>query len=170
MNIKLSLNGWLQDEKAKSLSFFPFKYPVTVDVNLINKIKKFTIEQKRDVRLCLHISKKSLAHDMLIFQQKSTYCRPHWHEDKGECFHIVEGILGVIIFNKDGGIEERYLLKEGELLRIMPGSIHGVYAVSEYCIYHESKQGPFNSENDSIYPKWSLETDENNEFRKKLGI
>lgn len=36
---------------------------------------------------------------MLIVMAKGSYIRPHKHKNKSESFHIIEGLLDVIVFD-----------------------------------------------------------------------
>lgn len=50
-------------------------------------------------RLCTHLKKEALLHEMLIVHTRNTYIRPHKHLSKAESFHVIEGLVDVIIFN-----------------------------------------------------------------------
>jgi cupin fold WbuC family metalloprotein len=166
----LDENYWIKDPNAKSISFYTKGYPTIVNKKTILELENFWFTEKKDIRLCLHANNSALAHDMLILQSKETYCRPHYHEGKGECFHINKGVANVVLFSGDGLNHQNYEITEGELFRIPPSSIHAIYSKSDYCIYHESKEGPFKPDNDSIYPEWSPILDPNGLFQKKLNI
>ena len=62
-----------EDKAAKSKSFFFTKESKTFNNNYINFLENFFIKEKKDIRICLHPSKKSNHHDMVILQQKNNY-------------------------------------------------------------------------------------------------
>jgi len=150
-------NNWIIDNKAKSYSLFSAKYPVTVnDDDISNLISIYRELGGSDIRLCLHKNKNELAHDMVILQSNNTINRPHWHINKGECFHVIRGKLKVDIFDNQGIIIESLIVEKNGILKIEPESIHSVSSLSDFCIYHESKSGPFMGADDSLFPEWAL--------------
>ena len=63
--------------------------------NLIKIIKK--IENKKNVRICLHKNNQSLLHVMLIKFNKSKINKMHYHKNKNEFYFILKGKLDVIV-------------------------------------------------------------------------
>ena len=53
------------------------------------------------------------AHRLLNAIEPDSYIRPHRHLDplKDETFIILKGKLGIIVFDNDGGINEKILLR-----------------------------------------------------------
>ncbi len=94
---------------------------------------------------------------MVIVQYAGLYCRPHKHPGKGEALHIIEGRLGFITFDDDGGIiKASDLHPEGALMaRCGPDQWHMVLPLSERVIYHESKAGQYLAEGDSVFADWA---------------
>lgn len=142
----------------KSVAYFCKKLPAKVNKKLISELKnKFKKIGNRNLRLCLHDSPKALFHEMIIFERKGKYYRPHKHSDKGETFHIIEGRMGVFSFDNNGKVTDACVLNAEDNLayRVRPGMYHAVMPISDPVIYHESKLGPFKVKNDSIYPPWA---------------
>lgn len=159
------------DEKAKSLSYFCKELPVCVSQKTIRELKKIGL--KKNARFCLHSSPQSDFHEMLILEHQGKYYRPHKHAKKGESYHVIEGRLGVFVFDESGNVTDAKLLtSHGNFMYRIGGNMyHAILPLSKTVIYHESKLGPFAGENDSIYPDWAPDgenTQETAQFTQKL--
>ena len=112
-------------------------------------------------RICIHTSNKSKTHEMIIALKKGSYIRPHIHPNfKSESYHLIKGSMIVFVFNKWGILKKK--IKMGEVktnlnfyYRMSKGYYHMPVATSNYCIYHETYSGPFLKKKDVIFPKWS---------------
>lgn len=145
-----------QDPAAKTLSFFCLKRPVRIDATVMQELTQLgTSEGHKNVRVCLHASPSALHHDMIILEHRGRYYRPHKHLDKGECFHIMQGEMGIFAFSDTGSIIDAIRLKAGEIYRVEAGMYHAVMPLSDLVIYHENKPGPFLGDGDSLYPNWA---------------
>jgi len=145
-----------EDTGAKSVSFFCLTRPVHVDQVLFDEMKRVSVQRGgRNVRLCLHSRPEDNHHDMIVLERSGKYYRPHKHMKKGECFHVIEGQLGLLVFDEMGSALDATALGAGEVYRIAVDMYHAVMPLSDTVIYHESKPGPFLGEGDSIYPDWA---------------
>ena len=108
-----------------------------------------------NVRICLHSGPEAKHHDMVVLESKKSYYPPHKHQEKGECFHVMDGKLGLLAFDDFGNIIDANVLGKGDIYRIEIGMYHAVMPVSDIVIYHESKPGPFLGSDDSIIPSWA---------------
>jgi cupin fold WbuC family metalloprotein len=145
-----------EDKTAKTISFFCKQLPVRVDAMLIGELKHIAQSQGgKNIRLCLHDSPQAIHHDMIILEYGGKYYRPHKHLKKGEAFHIIEGQMGIFVFNEDGTVMDSCCLNSGEIFRVGVGMYHMVMPITEWVIYHENKPGPFLIGKDSIYPSWA---------------
>ena len=154
------------DEAGRSVGFFSKSLPVSVDRYLIEELKNASLQAGgKNVRLCLHSKPDSLFHSMIVLENRGMYYRPHKHVEKGECFHIIEGRMGVIAFDDAGETIDACILELGEniIYRVDVNMYHGVFPLTETVVYHESKLGPFLGDKDSIFPAWA--PDEKNENR-----
>ena len=148
---------WL-DEGGRSLGFFCKKKPVRVDAALLRELKETSVRlEGKDMRICLHESPDAAFHDMIILVRRGNYYRPHKHPSKGESYHIIEGSLGVAIFDEDGNVEDACVLAPNHSLIYRTGEnmYHAVIPVSDLVIYHESVAGPFIREHNSVFPHWA---------------
>ena len=147
-----------QDAGAKTLSFFRRSLPVRIDQDAIAQLKQLAASRgNQNVRLCLHDSPQAPFHDMIILEHPGKYYRPHKHLTKGESYHIIEGAMGVWVFDERGQVADACLLTpEGTVVyRVGVNMYHAVLPLTERVIYHEAKPGPFLGETDSLYPEWA---------------
>ena len=101
-----------EDKKAKSKSFFFTKESKVFNLKHVKFLEKYYYKEKKDIRICLHTSKKSKHHDMIILQQKRNFYLPHKHLKKGETYHIIKGSMACILFKNNGEIKKICKLKK----------------------------------------------------------
>ena len=116
--------------------------------------RKLLQKNKVDLRVCLHKNSKSTQHDMIILQQKKNFYIPHKHKRKGETYHIIKGSMICVLFKENGEIKKTCKINKGEIFRTPINVFHTMFPITNYVIYHESKNGPFLKKNDSVFPKW----------------
>jgi len=130
----------------------------------------------RRTRFCAHQTGGDSIHEMLIVLLRGTYIRPHKHVAKVESFHVIEGVVDVVIFNETGTIAEvvrmgDYASGRNFYYRIAHPAYHTLILRSEVVVIHETTNGPFRRE-ETIFAPWSpVETDAGaaEEFMKKLS-
>ena len=150
-----------EDMEAKSISYFCLQRPVCVDKALLAEMKEVSTRRgERNVRICLHSAPEDKHHDMIVLERSGNYYRPHKHAVKGECFHVMDGKLGVLVFDKGGVVLDATVLEVSDIYRIAVGSYHAIMPLSDPVIYHESKLGPFIGKKDSLYPEWAPQEDD----------
>lgn len=95
--------------------------------------------------------------EMIICLLKGSYIRAHRHpKHKSESYHVIQGTLLVALFDDQGKEKEVITLNEGTpYYRMKNGIYHRPVPVSDYVIYHEVYEGPFNKEIDVQYALWS---------------
>lgn len=151
------------DDSGKSNAFFCVKRPVKVNHALIEELKTvFWGLKDKNLRLCLHSSPEALSHDMIILERKGRYYTPHKHAEKGETFHMIEGRMGVFIFDDSGKVIDSTVLDPASdfLYKVGDDMFHAVMPLTDYVVYHESKTGPFTGEGDSIFASFAPEESE----------
>lgn len=144
---------------------------VTRDDVVFLKSQAAKNERKR-VRLCTHPGNDDLLHEMLIIHAQNTYVPPHKHISKSESFHIIEGELSVFLFDEDGSMIET--IKMGETssdrvfyYRLSSTIYHSILPESEFVVFHEVTNGPFDREDMIIAPWAPAEEDDG---AKKLFV
>ena len=126
-------------------------------------------------RLCAHKDNQDRLHEMLIVLSKQVYIRPHKHTNKSESFHVIQGSALVIFFDDSGKIEE--VIRIGDLesgacfyFRNDDSRYHTQIITSDFLVFHEITNGPFNQA-DTIFAPWSPEENDLaaiNSFKEKL--
>lgn len=114
---------------------------------------------RRRVRLCAHPDSEDRLHEMLIVHAQAAYVPPHKHLNKSESFHIIEGLLTVFLFNDEGVVEK--VIPMGEIgsgrvfyYRLSTSFYHTVWPESEFVVFHEVTNGPFERK-DTINASWA---------------
>ncbi|OGT38003.1 MAG: hypothetical protein A3F11_03265 [Gammaproteobacteria bacterium RIFCSPHIGHO2_12_FULL_37_14] len=133
---------------------------VKVDFKDISTLKEKVINSPdKRIRICAHKNSSDHLHEMLIVIAKGSYIRPHKHANKSESFHIIEGLLDVIIFDETGNIRE--IIPMGSptsgkcfFYRLLAPHFHTLFLHTELVVFHETTNGPFNKE-DTVYASWS---------------
>ena len=146
----------VEDKGAKTVAFFCRNLPVVIDARLIEELKNVSrLRNDSNVRICLHDGPDASHHDMIALERRGRYYRPHKHARKGDTFHMIEGKLGIFSFDVDGNVTDAVVIGPGEIYRTAVNMYNAILPLSDYVIHHESKPGPFEGENDSIYPDWA---------------
>ena len=137
-------------------------------------LEKVDESPRKRVRLCLHDNVGNPLHEMAIVLGRGSYIRPHKHEGKTESFHIIEGRLSVVFFDDQGKVEKVIRMgpcKSGLTFfyRLATSCFHAVIPESEYVIFHETTNGPFNPE-DTEYANWAPPETEVEDAREYVDI
>ena len=143
------------------------------DINeLINKAK---LTPRNRVRFCSHNSTDEMVHEMFIVHPKGAYVRPHKHLNKPESMMIIEGEADYVVFDGEGNIKEK--ISMGSYQSGKPfyqstrvDAFHSLVIHSEWLVFLEVTQGPFNIE-DTVFAKWSpMESagEKNKKFMRKV--
>ncbi len=159
------------DTSGRSVGYFCKTNPVCVDADLINALKRQAQQiTDKDVRLCLHSTPEDSFHDMIILTKKGRYHPPHKHNEKAESWHIIEGVMGVFVFDQTGKSIQGTHLTPGDSIvyRINPGLYHAVVPMSDIVLFHESRPGPY-KETDSLPAPWAPDDEDSEGLAKFYG-
>lgn len=138
------------DTTGRSPALFLKGGILPVDAALIARLKDALSESgEASLRLCLHADASALHHDMIIVQRLGQRSKAHHHPRKDETLHVIEGRLGLTFLGDDGGVEARFELTAGNLLRLPCGRRHVTEALSDFTVFHESAAGP-HDEGDTV--------------------
>jgi cupin fold WbuC family metalloprotein len=120
--------------------------------------------QRGRIRLCTHEDVDNPLHEMLIIHERDTYVRPHRHPGKSESFHVIEGLVDIVLFTDEGTIDE--VISMGDYrsglkfyYRLRRSLNHTLVIHSEMLVFHETTNGPFRRD-DTIFAAWSPEEDD----------
>ena len=130
---------------------------------------------RRRLRLCAHPDSEDRLHEMLIVHMQGAYVPPHKHLNKSESFHIIDGMLKVFLFDDEGRVTETIQMGEpasGQVFfyRLASPRYHSVLPQSEFVVFHEVTNGPFDHQDTLIAPWAPAENDlaGQNRFTKSL--
>jgi len=150
---------------------------VSVNTKDIEELKQKAMGNKRRlIRLCAHKDLEDSIHEMLIVHEKGYYVRPHKHLNKIESFHIIEGVVDIVLFHEKGQISGTLAMGDYStglkfFYRLPPSIYHTLLITSDVVVFHEITNGPFRR-SDMVFAPWAPEkTDEKAAARymKKIG-
>jgi cupin fold WbuC family metalloprotein len=100
------------------------------------------------VRINVHPSEDDMLHEMFIAIRQNSYIRPHLHPGKSEAFHIVQGVVDIVVFQEDGTVRDVVPLGDGHsgrafYYRMSRPFFHTLLIRSDFLIVHEITNGPF---------------------------
>jgi len=103
---------------------------------------------RRRARICAHQDSDELLHEMLIGVAADSYIHPHRHTAKVESFHIVEGLVDVVIFDDAGAVRDVVKLGAGIpdrsfYYRLSESAFHTLLVRTPWLVIHEVTNGPF---------------------------
>lgn len=145
-----------------------------LDKNYITSLKRLAEKNKdRKCTMCLHNDIRAHVHEMINVYPKDAYVRPHSHPFKTETKIMIEGKLHVVIFDSKGQIVDDFIMEKDGIFtfRIDKGIIHTNIPLTD-VIFHEVIEGPFIGQEDSVFPSWVPESDDDAGIKKimeKLG-
>ena len=127
------------------------------DIDLL-KQKALSNKRKR-VRLCAHRDVSDKLHEMLIIHTKDAYIRPHKHLDKSESFHLIEGVVDVVVFDDEGNITDVINMSDSSsphvfYYRISDPYFHTLVIRSDFLVFHETTTGPFDRIQ-TVFAQWA---------------
>ena len=125
---------------------------------------------RRRIRLCAHPDIQDNLHEMIIVHARDTYVRPHKHISKSESFHVIEGLLLVVVFDDDGSkIEEIPMgdMHSGQTFyyRLPESLYHTVIPQQDFVVFHEVTKGPF-ERTDTVFAPWAPAEDDHPDIQR----
>ena len=137
---------------------YPLETIVTVDAKMIDELKREAAKNpRRRIRLCAHRGVDDRVHEMIIVHTKDTYVRPHRHTGKSESFHVIDGLVDVVVFGDGGEIAD--VIPMGSFssgrtffYRIADPLYHTLLIRSDVLVFHEATTGPFRREETGFAP------------------
>jgi len=103
---------------------------------------------RKRARICAHKSNDDALHEMLIAISAQSYIHPHKHLGKSESFHIVDGVVDVVVFDDRGEITEIIELGDARsgrnfFYRLSESAFHTLLIRTDFLVVHEVTNGPF---------------------------
>jgi len=141
------------DKNGLSLAFFIKKKNFLITKKIISDLEKFSKKNNNaDVRICMHLSKRSKMQNMInIIHKKNFITRPHKHLQKEEIYHLIKGKMKIEYFIKKKKFTA-ILEKNFNIFRMSKNTYHNIIPLSKMIIFHEIREGPF-KKTDSIFKK-----------------
>ena len=104
--------------------------------------------QRKRARICAHKTNEDALHEMLIAISANSYIHPHKHLGKSESFHIVDGVVDVVVFDDLGEIVEIIELGDARsgrnfYYRLSESAFHTLLIRTDFLVVHEVTNGPF---------------------------
>lgn len=119
------------------------------------------LNPRKRIRICTHTTPEDHMHEMIIVHSKEAVVPIHKHLDRAESFTIFEGEATVEIYSEDG--KKIDSIEMGEVTsgkafyyRINKNTYHTLKIKSDYLVFHEVTEGPFQREM-SMNAPWSQE-------------
>lgn len=114
---------------------------------------------RRRLHYNFHHDSKDPAHRLLNAIAPDSYIPPHCHLDKDETLLLVQGRLGVLIFDTTGSISSLKVLQTGGALGVdIPrGVFHSFVALDTIAIVLECKAGPYQPLRPEELAPWAVD-------------
>jgi cupin fold WbuC family metalloprotein len=147
----------------KSAEVYMADGPISVvDAADVELLRKAVVDSPRGrVRINIHPSAEDQLHEMFIGIRRDSYIRPHKHPGKSEAFHVVHGVVDIVVFNDAGEIAQVVPLANGDqgqshgdghgssrpgrafYYRMSSAFFHTLVIRSDILVVHEITNGPF---------------------------
>lgn len=143
--------------------------------DIADLIKRSERNPRFRIRICTHRSVEDNVHEMFIVHARGAYVPPHKHLAKSESFHVIEGLVNVILFDEVGELSEvipmgDYQSGKKFYYRLSDPCYHTLLINSDYLVFHETTKGPF-SRVDTVIAPWAPDPDDSSAveaFQDKL--
>ena len=138
---------------------------VAVDAEDVELLKTRAQENPRKrVRLCAHRSMEDPLHEMIFVYTRDTYVRPHKNLTESKSYHIIEGIVDLILFDELGNITRVFNMGDFStglsfFFRMPEPGYKCMVVKSDYLLFQETTNGPF-EESHTIYAPWAPDEDD----------
>ena len=112
---------------------------------------------RRRAHHTIHEMNEDPIQRLFVALAPGTYFRPHRHTDKKELVIILQGKLGMLVFDDNGKVIERYELtpRGMPVLEHPQGNWHACVALEPKTVFIEVKQGPFAPTSEEDFAQWA---------------
>ena len=159
---------WIQSSESVYVANTDIVKVDVDDLAVLESQAKNSVDKR--IRLCVHQDINDDLHEMFIVIARGSYVRPHKHLNKTESFHIVKGLLDVVIFDDAGNVKE--IIPMGSIgsgkcfyYRLASSYFHTVVIKTDIVVFHETTNGPFKKE-ETIYAEWAPHPDKVSETHR----
>ena len=140
----MKLKDFIKDESGKSLALFS-KKKFEFTASLIKELKEYYKKNNKEVRICMHSSKKSNLQVMVnLIILKKNY-QVHYHKYSSEYYFPLDGKIRLVTFNDKNKFKDYSDIdgKKNLVGKILKGERHVAVPTKKYCIYLEFRSGNF---------------------------
>lgn len=108
----------------------------------------------------LHDQLEAPIQRMVIGLVKGTYVHPHIHKasNKWELLSVVQGEIGVLVFDDKGLVTHKYHLStnnQSAMVELPANCWHCLYPISEQAVLLEIKEGPYTPATPEDFATWA---------------
>ena len=135
------------DNSGKSAAIFIKDLVPIIDKKDFKRLINF----KKNIRYCLHNSRKSKLQCMINLIRKKSGVKMHKHNQE-EAYCILKGEIQISY--KSGRKLKKVIMnnKRNQILYMPKNILHSIHSRSNYCIFLELTTGPFSKKN-TFYEK-----------------
>lgn len=124
------------------------------------------VSPKGRSRICVHKSNDELIHQMVIAMPHDHYVQAHKHTGKSESYQVIEGEAMFVEFDNQASIKLVYFLNaENCFLKTTIGQYHTLIVLSEFFVFMETTNGPF-EESANFFAPWAPSENEHEVIAK----
>ncbi len=114
--------------------------------------------RRHRVRICTHPHVNAALHEMFVCYSNKVAIQPHKHLGKDEIFHVLEGLMDVILYNDTGDVQR--VIRMGDYASGLPFCLrnpmdvfHSVVVRTPFAVLHEATPGPY-IRPATVYASW----------------
>jgi cupin fold WbuC family metalloprotein len=131
-----------------------------IDADLFAPLKERALASQRlRTNHNFHSGNEDNPHRFLNVMARGTYVPPHrhLHPPKSETFLLLEGKIGLFLFDDAGNVTQAEVLGGTQRLGadIPPGVWHTLVVLTPFVVSFEVKPGPYVEKGDKEFPSWA---------------
>ncbi len=114
--------------------------------------KHASLSPRKTCRLCLHSSKNSTLHQMVILHNKITHVPIHKHLHSEEIINVFSGSAVIKFYDNNGVVSKTIKLSQDNCLTVkIPKNVfHSLIVKSDWFLFQEIIKGPFKPKNTKL--------------------
>jgi cupin fold WbuC family metalloprotein len=132
----------------------------TVDKAQMESLKRSSSTDPRQRQMHILHQYPDIVQRMVNVLQPDSYIRPHRHctPEKFETFVVLEGKIGVFVFDVQGTVLEKSISSpDNRIFDLLPPAWHSYIVLEQDTIVFEVKQGPYIASEDKEFAAWAPE-------------
>ena len=153
--------GGIRIKEVNERALFATDSLVSVGHDSVDLLKqRAEANRLNSIRLCTHQDAEDALHEMFIVNTQDTYVRPHKQLKETKSFHVIEGLMDMVVFDEDGNIVQAVSMGDhstGKPFYFRLSDIdyyHTLLFRSDVVLFLETTNGPARS-SDVVFPPWA---------------